>query len=504
MDVVNRNNAEILRHLSSGIVSKGVYLQQDLNNSIHPRNILIKIPDNVHFKFPSISETAETFEFSNQEIFEKFTTVLNNGGKSLAASFFSKLAVFLSIKKQDTQKLESSKDSYFRKWSCRESITTVFVPTAAVQIESTNRCKLSASALHKLQKLESCFQNTGLNEVFINKCEDFFKEFGSHYFIGTYHLGGRRKESRSEEVKDTKEEKQEKHDYYSSSKIKLEKFGGSTSDDNIGTWKRSLVGKKNNWVIIDKQESFSMNYRAVWTLIDALNFNKPSEFSDALQDAWSKLTGLHPETDGTADMLENEVKDIENKIEKEIFLLNCTKTLSIQTGRKTTVSDMIRQVKNNGLLDTGQNETINETSGYNTGEDFEIITSQLFEDYLVDLDKTGDVQGSVGKLLERKNLASPKQEVVRRRYDITMDLSNSDSEEVITDSSDSKEIEDITTIYECHANCKNCQICKWLLLLIKHSIFIVYINHIVLNYIIALILEFCILYLYGEVYLKLL
>lgn len=461
MNNVNLSSADILRHLSSGIVSKGVYLQQDLNKSIYPRNILIKIPDNVQFKFPSISETFETFEFSNQEIFEKFTTVLNNGGKSLAASFFSKLAVFLSIKKQDTQKLESSKDSYFRKWSCRESITTVFVPTAAVQIESTNRCKLSASALHKLQKLESCFQNTGLNEKFINECEDFFKEFGSHYFIGTYHLGGRRKESRSEEIKETKEEKQEKQDYYSSSKNKLEKFGGSSLDDDIGTWKRSLVGKQNHWVIIDKEESFSMNYRAVWTLVDDVHFNKPSEFSDGLQNAWSKLTKLHPETDGTADMIENEVTDTEKKIDKDIFLLNCIKTLSMQTGKKTTVSDMIRKVKNNGLLDTEQNETINETSGYDTGEDFGIITSQLFEEYLTDLDKTGDVQGSIGKLLERKNLASPEQDVFRRKYDIKMDLSSSDSEEIFTDSSDSKEIEDIRTIYECHPNCKNCPQCKW-------------------------------------------
>lgn len=482
MDGMGLSDAKLLSCMSSGKVLKGLYFQKDFNDSITPRSNLVEIPDNVQFFLPAIQETAETHEFFHQELSETFVRVLNNEGTSLAASFSSKVLLVLDSKQQVIKKLNGSKDPYFKKWLHRELCTTIFVPTASVHIEHTKRCKLSTPAMHKLQKLESCFQKTALNDEFLKQCEDFFIEFGSHYFVGTYHLGGRRKDSRIEDIKETNKkegEEDKEHNKSPSINTTYEKYGGSVQHDDIGTWKRSLVEKPCNWFVIDKEESSAFNYRGVWKLIDRVKFKRQPEFSDALCEAWRKLTGLtiDPEIDGTDFLLESVVKVIEEKMDKDIFLMKCTENVLIQTGRKTTVSDMITRVMNkdsNETLVQGEEEIEKNLSSKTvTMEKFDITVARLFNEYSTKLDKTGNVMDSITSVLESEKLI-PKQRVSDNSCDSSMNLSlsSSSSEEISIDRSSSGENADsdqksnqndseLATFYECHPNCKECLKCQW-------------------------------------------
>lgn len=440
------SDAEILRIVSSGMVTKGLYMNKELNGSISPRQNLVNIPDDLQFCFPSIPETSETFELINHEVSEQFERILKNGGRSLAITFFCAIYKFFSGKKEDIEKLNTSSDQYFKKWSSRELSITTFVPTASVQIESTNRCKLSTSALRYLQKLENCFSENGLSDYFVRHCEKFFLEFGSHYFIGTYHFGGIWKDSRTEEIKESKDGTG-KMKHSSTLNIKYDKIGGSPSADEISSWKRSLVRKPYNWCVIDKEESHAMNYRAVWQLIDAENFKTTSEFSTALEDAWKQITGLKikPEIGGIAFIIDTQIKKIEKNVAKDIFLFECTENLSVKTGRKTTVSDMIRLVKTSELSNTRTSDIENterETSCDVTGEDVEIFTSKLFEKYLNQIDNSCEAEDNIDKFLEKEKFTTAnfttKQKVSEENYDAH-----------------------IVSYYECHPNCKDCPKCKW-------------------------------------------
>lgn len=382
------SDAERLRYVSSGQVSKGLYMQNDLNRSICPRNHLVDIPADVEFALPSIPETSLTFELLNREVSEQFELILNNhnGGISLAVKFADAICHLFSAKEPDIEKLKGSKDPCFKNWLHRELSTLTFVPIVSVRIEDTNHCRLSALALYKLQKLEQCLQSTDYrNDFFLKQCDDFFMEFGSHYFIGTYHLGGLRKYMQIEEVVQVKE-----GGNISQLNVKYDRCGGSPTDDDIWNWKRSLIGKPYNWYVIDKEESSSMNYRAVWKLIDSEHFKLQSEFSNALHEAWKHLTGLNinPEIDGTDFILQSKLKDIEEGINLDILCLkksnkSITQNLSIPNG----AGNKIRQSKLESLnqdvdlscssscseiniqaIEEGQNENLDQESHENVEE----------------------------------------------------------------------------------------------------------------------------------------
>ncbi|CAG2187894.1 unnamed protein product [Mytilus edulis] len=147
---------------------------------------------------------------------------------------------------------------------------------------------------------------------------------------------GHRKDSRIEKIKETNEKKVKKKE------------------------KKSIKKKTKNTIKVHlltlpiKKESSAFNYRGVWKLIDPFKFKKQPKFSDALHEAWRKLTGLtiDPEIDGTDFLLESLVKVIKEKIDKDIFLMKCTENVLIKTGRKTTVSDMITRVINKDSNET--------------------------------------------------------------------------------------------------------------------------------------------------------
>lgn len=359
------SDAERLSYVSSGQVSKGLYMQNELNRSISPRNHLVEIPADVQFDLPSIPETSLTFEFLNREVSEQFECILNNhnGGISLATKFADAICHLFSTKKSDIAKLKASKDPCFQKWLYRELSTLTFVPTVSVRLESTNHCKLSSLALHKLQKLEQCFQRTNYEVEFFKQCEEFFMEFGSHYFIGTYHLGGLRKYMQIENVVQVKEGVNN-----SQVNVKYDICGGSPPDDNIWNWKRSLIGKPYNWCVIDKEESSSMNYRAVWKLIGSDHFKLQSQFSNALHEAWKYLTGLNinPEIDGTDFIFESKLKNIEEGINRDILRLK-------EPNKLIPVPDIIN--KQNYRIANGAEIKIRQSEFESLYQDFDLSCS---------------------------------------------------------------------------------------------------------------------------------
>lgn len=99
-----------------------------------------------------------------------------------------------------------------------------------------------------------------------------------------------------------------------------------------------------------------------------------------------------------------------------------------------------------------------------------MTVARLFDKYSTEMDKTGDAQDSIIKVLVNDKF-TPEQEVSLIYSRPIASLSTS-SEEIVIDNSyfeenkksDQKSNQDeseVTTFYECHPKCKECPKCKW-------------------------------------------
>lgn len=301
----NLTPSQIVTKISSGRIMKGYYIEKDVWNRVLPRRRLIDIPGDVEILGPRMEEAFTSTEFFSEKKSGLYDHVVNHWGfnAALSGGVIGAFSADIGFAMQKTDDESSSEESQGGFTEIKE---TVYVPAASFCLENVPHF-ISSDALKALVKLEENLKDP-------SKTSQFFQEFGSHYFAGTYHLGGRYTRTvvcrsnttmtKSESIKLSKWALQggvagiygeftlgvqagfEKSNDESSSKFKEDedykvekriiKCGGPPEADSIPQWKLGLVKYPKTWAVID-QDVHKDEWKGVWEL---LGNEHASKFSD--------------------------------------------------------------------------------------------------------------------------------------------------------------------------------------------------------------------------------
>jgi hypothetical protein len=334
--------SEIIKKMSAGRVMRGYYIQEDVWDRVLPRRILIDIPGKVEFWGPRMKEVYTSMDFFSEKKSGLYVHVVDHWGFNSALSG-GVIGLFTADIGSSMQKTSDETDSIVSEGGFTEIKETVFVPTASFCLEDVPHY-ISPDALKALEKLEgnhqedsgSCIlkkleQDVKDLEDAVNEsklCQEFFQEFGSHYFAGTYHFGGyytrsvtcrnKRDMSRSECIKLSKWGLQtgvsgifeeftfgvqvgfdKSHDESTSQfkenedykvEKRLLKYGGPEEADFIPQWKYGLAKYPSTWAVIG-QDVQKDEWKGVWELLGdeyASKFSNIKKIRSTLKHEWEK------------------------------------------------------------------------------------------------------------------------------------------------------------------------------------------------------------------------
>lgn len=323
---IPHKSSDLIRKIAAGQLLRGQFMYKNLQESSTYRHTLIDVDNCIELMLPDSSETMETYEFNEKEQSDRFESVLNQSGKSLAGAV---CYGGLGFGVQAHGSAEYTNINQTNTTTNTQKLTVIIhqllnVPMASITL-SNAKVSLSECALKALKILNGMVNET--KDDFEKECELFFHEFGSHYYTGLCHFGGRYKwtvfsESSSitvlkenydiaklalsgsvsggcswfgGEIKCSSESGQENQvknrAILEKCKVtkKLEKFGGPQEVDDIPLWKRGLAEYNDTWVIIDKEVSHKC-YEGVWKLIQnqPKDFKEPGLFSKKVFEEWKK------------------------------------------------------------------------------------------------------------------------------------------------------------------------------------------------------------------------
>lgn len=318
---------DIIRKISAGQLLRGQFIHGNLEKSSTYRHQLIEVDDDIELMAPGINETMEIIEIYDRKQSEKFDAVLDQFGMSFAMAFHAGFKKFIHIDGQASgshANTSQSKESNDVQESYVKIKQILVVPTASFtlsnQIQSVSLSKCASDALILLNR-------RFVEEKSIDHhCELFFREFGSHFFTGVCHFGGRYKwevTSTTDSTKNLKESYEsaksalsgsvgggylwfggeikgaaeknkqtvtETRTFSESIKVekKLEKSGGPQENDEIKFWKKGLAEYNSTWVVIDKDVSQKC-YEGVWTLLKNQEnyFQDTVNFGKAIHQVWN-------------------------------------------------------------------------------------------------------------------------------------------------------------------------------------------------------------------------
>lgn len=317
-------HSQVVTRISAGRILRGYYIQKDLWKRVIPKKQLIVIPDNIQLLAPRMEETFTSKEFFSENKSVLHDHVVHHWGLNAAGSLGS-IGAFtvdfgLSMKTTNDVSLSEVSDEGFT-----EIKETVNVPTASFSLENVTHY-LSPEALNELINLESSLSaDDGKNT---EECTRFFQSFGSHFFAGTYHFGGRYTRSaicrsettmtKGDSIKLSKNALQiggagmyrwfvfggrvelEKSVDQSTSKYKqnedykvekkIVKCGGPAEVDSIPQWKLGLVKYPSTWNIIN-MDVHTDEWKGVWDLLSndlSSKFNNIDKVRSILKRVWEK------------------------------------------------------------------------------------------------------------------------------------------------------------------------------------------------------------------------
>lgn len=320
-------SSEIVTKISSGQILRGYFIHKDITESVVPRKKLINIPEEVQLLAPVMAETFSSKEFFCEKKAGLFDHVAQYWGVKAATSFgnigiFNVDIAFSLEKRDEGSRSEVSQTGYTE---IKEIVT---VPTASFSLENVTHY-ISSEALDELIKLEQSLLNDKNGDISSNLCKTFFKAFGTHYFAGMYHFGGRftrsvicRSETKmtkrdsiklsklamqtggrgmiewftfsgqvgNEQSKDENKIKYREDEHYKVEK-KIVKCGGPAETDSIPEWKLGLVKYPKTWHIISS-DVHKAEWKGVWELLkDELksNFHDIELFRNTLKKEWEAL-----------------------------------------------------------------------------------------------------------------------------------------------------------------------------------------------------------------------
>ncbi|KAM9036265.1 interferon-induced very large GTPase 1-like [Sarcophilus harrisii] len=334
----NLPDRELLKRVSGGLALQGIYQTNHPEDLLEKREELISLPENFFLLNPQQRSGMETKRFLSSNDESMFTQSMEILGFSV--SFLAKGGGWGLNLETSTKDSRSSDSRDVQKSHSEEtySCTTKFcyIPLASCHF-ARDQLHLSKSALQELKQLEELLSYSNSAEthsLLKQRCEAFFKRFGSHVNQGPLHLGGVfwwkavAAGFRSEALHDVKRQASEALDRYiggsysgfgvtaaasanvsnsqsqmssqntSSTNLQTRfemsvyQTGGPPEVDSLPQWKAGLVASNHSWCIIDR----GYQLVPVWDIIlsnHRQDFQDPLQVTRCLTSIYTNLTGRH-------------------------------------------------------------------------------------------------------------------------------------------------------------------------------------------------------------------
>ena len=311
----NTSEAEVMKLASGETMLEGLYLYDNLEDLLMPKEHLVDLPKSFHF---SNCEQSTRFDFNevhsreeeekNRDGISKFGyNVIASGGFSCLDSFGLNLRD--RYQKSNNAKTTNTKN-YLGSYICYSKYN--YIPLAKVAFGENQLC-LSEAALCELKLID---ESPVCDKTLI--CLRFFENFGTHANKGPFTLGGivcwsassegfqeHELDSVKEETlsrlhhstrlgmelfsaglsgelttssSDAKASQTEKSNH--SVHLSVNKIGGPAEADNLQDWRAGLIASNKTWAVIDKE----LRLVPVWNIVLK---NHQKDFKDAVNVAKS-------------------------------------------------------------------------------------------------------------------------------------------------------------------------------------------------------------------------
>ena len=288
-------DVKILQRASGGRTLQGVLVSKNLQDQFEVRENLLSVPQAVQLKAPFLWQENKVKEFSSQYQEDQFTKSMDRLGYSATSSAKAGFGVQMCTSYSEST-MGTRTGKHHQKENYCSTIKYLFVPIASFHFKHS-QLQLSAGALRELQAIEAF---SGSQDGLQEKCEKFFRKYGSHASKGHFHFGGVYwlkcysygfHESELAEVKNLQSQALSasfgflygfgapvegnvsklktilkgnfSEALMSNTIVEVTKKGGPQSISNIPLWKSGLVASNSTWSVID----CGSNTVPVWEII---------------------------------------------------------------------------------------------------------------------------------------------------------------------------------------------------------------------------------------------
>ena len=377
------SDSEVISNTSA---LSGKLFTKNVSDFIEQRKAVLQSHPGIKFKSPRLAQTDVSKEFQSNHQRDQFDKCLSTSGWGTANGITAADTVkgigggygYERQQRHEHENVSNRFETFFSRIICS------VVPTALWEPQN-NDVSLSNDVLSNLRNIESLMSVR--DDLAKTECEKFFREYGSHVYLGATHVGGIYKietKLESNEMVDmalAKEMVQSKHSasvnasfgvlglfkigiqhslhseegnvqmtgkYESNESSKVQttesKVGGPQEVSTLPLWKLGLVANNDTWVVVDGGKYNREDYTPVWELVQrqSQDFKHPGELIHLLVETWGKLSGV---TDSSHDVEIVKVKAAESRMQKTIQVMNeCVNSENNVDLYTHVVSDLYSQV----------------------------------------------------------------------------------------------------------------------------------------------------------------
>ena len=330
---------ELLEKASGGLALKGTLITNNDKECSELRRVVIEVPKDAYLKAPISKQREDVVEFASRLQADLFQRSLDTFGHGVATGTKGGSLGFQSeirFSEKRNEEEDSESETHGREvYLFREMYS--YVPTAVCEFNPLT-LKLCENVLAELKKLELLIEGTESKTSVHNKCEDFFRKYGSHVNVGIIQFGGiyewiasysSATASSKEVVKNMVQEalngfvsmtfsgsgissggsisgdqvknhagtaRSCDNSELSNVSLHLTKKGGPQEVTSLPLWKMGLSKYNSTWAVIDRGNDFTKDFVGIWQLIHnhTNHFRHAARLADTLQNVWWLMSGMPP------------------------------------------------------------------------------------------------------------------------------------------------------------------------------------------------------------------
>ena len=314
----------------------GKLFTKNVNELAEQRKSVLQAHSEIKLMASRLPQTSETKEFQSRYQRDQFQKGLSAGGWGTAIAITAADKAkgigagygYENKQEDESERVENRSATYFSRLLC------TVIPIALWEPQYSD-VSLSEDALSKLRDIEKYILVQ--RDLAKTECKGFFREFGSHVYLRTIHLGGMYKiettfeSNQTTDLSTAKEMVASKHSesvdasfsisglfklgihqsgHQDSGKVDAtgtfvntesskvhttkSKVGGPQEVSTIPLWKRGILSNNSTWVIVDGGKFCINDYTPVWELVQrqSQDFKNAHDLVKFLIETWETFSGM--------------------------------------------------------------------------------------------------------------------------------------------------------------------------------------------------------------------